>query len=109
VQGSYCFELQNVTTNVLDTGGVINGVWFVRRATLDPASVSSFCITVVPPCDPDYTGDGNVDQEDIDCLVDLISGDPSCSPNDPDFNQDGHADQTDVANLIAVVAGGPCS
>jgi hypothetical protein len=60
------------------------------------------------PCDPDYNQDGNVDQDDIACLAQIIAGDPSCSDIDPDFNGDGNVDQDDIAALTDVVAGGPC-
>ncbi|MDX2132169.1 MAG: glycerophosphodiester phosphodiesterase family protein [Planctomycetota bacterium] len=64
-----------------------------------------------PACcaaDPDYTRDGNVDQDDIACLAQVIAGDASCSDADPDFNRDGNADQDDIAALEQVVAGAPC-
>ncbi len=65
-------------------------------------------LTILPACDPDYTQDGNVNQDDVACLVALIGGDPTCSALDPDFNQDGNPDQDDIAALVGVVAGGPC-
>jgi hypothetical protein len=60
------------------------------------------------PCDPDVNQDGNVDQDDVVYLVDVISGAPNPTGIDPDFNQDGNADQDDVTALIDVVGGGPC-
>lgn len=59
-------------------------------------------------CDPDYNADGNVDQDDIACLVATIAGNGSCTSLDPDFNHDGNADQDDVVALINVIAGGGC-
>ena len=61
-----------------------------------------------PSCDPDYNQDGNVDQDDIACLAQLIAGDTSCSPLDPDFNRDGNVDQDDIDALAQVVGGAPC-
>ncbi|MDX2131438.1 MAG: hypothetical protein SFY69_05245, partial [Planctomycetota bacterium] len=55
--------------------------------------------TVTPPCDPDFNQDGNVDQDDIACISQVVAGDPSCSPVDPDFNRDGNVDQDDIASL----------
>ncbi|MDX2115614.1 MAG: DUF11 domain-containing protein, partial [Planctomycetota bacterium] len=52
-----------------------------------------------PPCDPDFNQDGNVDQDDIACISQVVAGDPSCSPVDPDFNRDGNVDQDDIASL----------
>ncbi len=65
---------------------------------------------VTPPggCDPDFNGDGNVDQDDVACLAQAVAGDASCSDADPDFNRDGNVDQDDIALLAQVVAGAPC-
>jgi hypothetical protein len=72
--------------------------------TTEPASLSfAGC-----PCNPDFNADGNVDQDDLACLAQLIGGDPSCSSLDPDFNADGNVDQDDLDALAQVVAGGPC-
>ncbi len=60
------------------------------------------------PCDADFNQDGNVDQDDIACLAQVVAGDPSCSDSDPDFNGDGNVDQDDIDALMQVVAGGPC-
>lgn len=95
----------SVRATLLAVAAQSSGVWAVSPIE---ATTASACFTVVPACDPDYTQDGNVDQGDVDCLIDLIAGNPVCSPLDPDFNQDGSADQSDVALLIAVIAGQPC-
>ncbi len=59
-------------------------------------------------CEPDFNQDGNVDQDDIACLAQVVAGDPSCSNLDPDFNGDGNVDQDDIDALAQVVAGSPC-
>jgi hypothetical protein len=59
-------------------------------------------------CDPDFNQDGNVDQDDIACLSQVVGGDPSCSSSDPDFNGDGNVDQDDIDALAQVVGGAPC-
>jgi hypothetical protein len=61
-----------------------------------------------PPCNPDYNDDGNVDQDDVAYLVNVVAGGNNPTGRDPDFNLDGNVDQGDVAALIDVVAGGPC-
>jgi len=61
-----------------------------------------------PACDPDYNQDGNVDQDDVRYLVDVIGGGENPTSRDPDFNRDGNADQDDLAALINVVAGAGC-
>ncbi len=64
--------------------------------------------TRVGGCEPDFNQDGNVDQDDIACLAQVVAGDPSCSPLDADFNGDGNVDQDDVDALAQVIAGAPC-
>jgi hypothetical protein len=60
------------------------------------------------PCDPDYDQDGNVDQQDVDYLQNVLGGGPNPTGWNPDFNRDGNADQDDLAALINAVAGGGC-
>ncbi|MDX2131451.1 MAG: hypothetical protein SFY69_05320 [Planctomycetota bacterium] len=60
------------------------------------------------PCDPDVNCDGNVDQDDVECLEQAVAGEFSCICVDPDFNQDGNVDQDDIEALVQVVAGQPC-
>lgn len=75
----------------------------------DPAeNGATVTYVVLPPCSPDYSGDGNVDQDDVAYLINVVSGGPNPSGRDPDFNRDGNVDQDDVSALINVVAGGPC-
>ena len=61
-------------------------------------------------CEPDYNGDGSIDQGDVDTLIAIIGGDSSGAADhaDPDFNRDGSADQGDVDALINTVAGNGC-
>ncbi|MCC6950163.1 MAG: hypothetical protein IT433_01825 [Phycisphaerales bacterium] len=61
-----------------------------------------------PACDPDVNQDGNVDQDDVTYLINVVAGGDNPSGIDPDFNRDGNADQDDVAALVNVVAGGDC-
>jgi hypothetical protein len=61
-----------------------------------------------PPCDPDLNQDGNVDQDDVLYLTNVVGGGQNPTGIDPDFNMDGNADQDDVVALIDVVGGGPC-
>ncbi|MCC6952414.1 MAG: hypothetical protein IT433_13340 [Phycisphaerales bacterium] len=61
-----------------------------------------------PPCDPDVNQDGNVDQDDVSYLINVVGGGNNDTGIDPDFNRDGNVDQDDVAALINVVAGGDC-
>jgi len=59
-------------------------------------------------CDPDLNRDGNVDQDDVTYLINVVGGGNNPSGIDPDFNADGNVDQDDVSALTNVVAGGNC-
>jgi hypothetical protein len=61
-----------------------------------------------PPCDPDANQDGNVDQDDVAYLINVVGGGENPTGIDPDFNRDGNVDQDDVAAIINVIAGGEC-
>ena len=63
---------------------------------------------LIPGCDPDLNQDGNVDQDDVTYLVDVVGGGDNPTGIDPDFNQDGNVDQDDVLALINAVGGGGC-
>ncbi|MDX2132816.1 MAG: hypothetical protein SFY69_12270 [Planctomycetota bacterium] len=80
------------------TGDLAAGVQWVRDTFMNPP----------PPCDPDVNQDGNVDQDDVACLAQVVGGDPTCSNADPDFNRDGNVDQDDISTLAQVVAGAAC-
>lgn len=54
----------------------------------------------------DLNGDGNADQQDVDYLINVISGGDNPNSIDPDFNHDGNADQADIDDLIRALAGG---
>ncbi|MDX2131822.1 MAG: M12 family metallo-peptidase [Planctomycetota bacterium] len=87
-----------------DTGTLRN--WSLILSTQAPRTCQP--PNNAPPCDPDFNADGNVDQDDIACLAQVVAGDPGCSSNDPDFNGDGNVDQDDIAALEQVVGGAPC-
>lgn len=71
--------------------------------------VSSRVATVaVFDCCPDLTADGNVDQDDVNYLANVIAGGENPLGVDPDFNRDGNTDQDDVLALITAVSGGGC-
>lgn len=58
-------------------------------------------------CNPDLNNDGNIDQDDVITLIDIIGG---YNPNniDGDLNNDGNLDQDDVLLLIDIISGGQC-
>jgi hypothetical protein len=84
---------------VLSTSGVAS-----RLGGFTPGG--PFCPS--PPCDPDLNQDGNVDQDDVAYLINVVGGGANPTGIDPDFNHDGNADQDDVIALINVIAGGGC-
>ena len=59
-------------------------------------------------CLPDINEDGNVDQDDVVFLVNLVAGGENPNGANPDFNCDGNVDQDDVSALINTVGGGGC-
>ncbi len=90
-----------------------NGRWHVRPRVNDGGYTMNTEIQVLwfdcpETCEPDFNQDGNVDQDDISCLAQVVAGDPSCSDQDPDFNGDGNVDQDDIDALSQVVAGAGC-
>ncbi|MCE7973653.1 MAG: PKD domain-containing protein [Leptolyngbya sp. PLA1] len=77
---------------------------------LGGSASDTILISVLPPtgCDPDVNLDGNVDQDDVTYLINVVGGGDNPTGIDPDFNRDGNVDQDDVFALINVVAGGDC-
>lgn len=61
-----------------------------------------------PACDPDLNQDGNVDQDDVAYLIDVVGGGENPNNIDPDFSRDGNVDQDDISALINAVGGGGC-
>jgi hypothetical protein len=83
------------------------GTGSVVEAAIDEFQIREFeCVD--QPCDPDVNQDGNVDQDDVSYLINVVGGGPNPTNIDPDFNQDGNVDQDDVSALVNVVAGGNC-
>ncbi|MCC6951365.1 MAG: hypothetical protein IT433_07955 [Phycisphaerales bacterium] len=70
--------------------------------------VTLSCVPTPPQCDPDVNQDGNVDQDDVTYIINVVGGGANPTGIDPDFNQDGNVDQDDVSSLINTVGGGGC-
>jgi hypothetical protein len=83
---------------------------FDSREIPSPTFRPVLSVTFLPPqaCDPDVNQDGNVDQDDVAYLINVVGGGPNPTGIDPDFNQDGNVDQDDIAALINTVGGGGC-
>ncbi len=85
------------------------GTASIVEAAIDDLKVFRYVCTPPPVgCDPDFNGDGSVDQDDIACLAQVVAGNASCSNLNPDFNRDGNVDQDDIDALAQVVGGAPC-
>ncbi|MCE7974033.1 MAG: hypothetical protein DYG92_06865 [Leptolyngbya sp. PLA1] len=83
----------------------------IRVGSFSPNVTGAFNLNIMPPaapCDPDVNQDGNVDQDDVAYLINVVGGGANPTGIDPDINHDGNVDQDDVAALINVVAGGDC-
>jgi hypothetical protein len=59
-------------------------------------------------CLTDLNDDGNVDQDDVIYLINVIAGGDNPTGINPDFNCDGNPDQDDVTALINTIGGGGC-
>ena len=59
-------------------------------------------------CDADANDDGNIDQDDVAYVINVVARGSNPTGFDADFNRDGNSDQDDVAAFINVVAGGNC-
>ncbi|MDX2130844.1 MAG: S8 family serine peptidase [Planctomycetota bacterium] len=90
-----------------------SGEWTIRvRGRAVNVGMQGYALAItgdVAPivCDPDVNADGNIDQDDIVCLIQTVGG-GACAQVNPDFNGDGNVDQDDVALLTLIVAGVPC-
>jgi hypothetical protein len=114
-----------LNANVVSDGGAISGAqtdtlvispvgpehagqWDYSVSNACSGVGSGFTLGVAPACDPDMNQDGNVDQDDVSYLINVVGGGDNPTGIDPDFNQDGNVDQDDIGALINVVAGGDC-
>jgi len=96
------------TLVILSVGPEHAGQWDYSVGNNCSGVGSGFYLTVNPSCDPDVNQDGNVDQDDVLYLIDVVGGGDNPTGIDPDFNQDGNVDQDDVAALINAIGGGGC-
>jgi hypothetical protein len=100
----------NSTSMVVAASAATAGTYdCVVTATCVTAISSPATLTVLDcPCDPDVNQDGNVDQDDVIYLINVVGGGNNSTGIDPDFNRDGNIDQDDVTALINAVGGGGC-
>ncbi|MFZ2873675.1 MAG: dockerin type I domain-containing protein [Phycisphaerales bacterium] len=62
----------------------------------------------IPYCDGDFNWDGNVDQDDVLYLANVLAGGENPTGRWADYNRDGNADQDDLLALVHTIAGGGC-
>jgi len=111
----YTLDAAGPATALRDSG-TLSGSPFdaVYSPTLNYAAASQpgpdgvDIISFGPPCDADLNQDGNVDQDDVAYLINVVGGGDNPTGIDPDFNRDGNVDQDDVAAIINTVGGGGC-
>jgi hypothetical protein len=123
--GALTYQWRRGATPMIDGGpfsGTGTATLTISPATAAEAGVYSCRVTnscgsvlsdgamlvIAPACDPDLNQDGNVDQDDIAYLINVVGGGGNPTGIDPDFNQDGNVDQDDVSALINTVGGGGC-
>lgn len=109
--GAYTISVDtsvNSTAAGLALDGEFAGVLPSGDGLAGGAASFGFVIEPAPGCDPDVNQDGNVDQDDVSYLINVVGGGDNPTGIDPDFNSDGNVDQDDVAALLNVVAGGDC-
>ncbi|MCC6952313.1 MAG: hypothetical protein IT433_12830 [Phycisphaerales bacterium] len=62
----------------------------------------------LPYCDGDFNWDGNVDQDDVMYLANVLAGGENPTGRWADYNRDGNEDQDDLLALVHTIAGGGC-
>jgi hypothetical protein len=113
VNGTLYARAIGYTPSIGETFDIIVGA--SRAGTFDVHDTSGFDVVylangvrLVAICEPDVNQDGNVDQDDVTYLINVIGGGDNPTGIDPDFNRDGNVDQDDITTLINAVAGGGC-
>lgn len=93
------------TVAISDDGNSITG--YLKLPPLNGAR-RPWVFRRTTPCDADYNGDGNRDQDDVAYLINTIAGGPNPNNRSRDFNQDGNVDQDDVMALIQTISSSVC-
>ncbi|MFZ2875000.1 MAG: hypothetical protein WAZ94_11030 [Phycisphaerales bacterium] len=62
----------------------------------------------IPYCNADFNWDGNVDQDDVLYLANVLAGGENPTGRWADYNRDGNEDQDDLLALVHTIAGGGC-
>lgn len=113
IDGTLYARATGYTPGLGETFDIITGS--SRSGTFAVIDTKGFRVDYLPNgvrltaiCEPDVNEDGNVDQDDVLYLINVIGGADNPTGIDPDFNRDGNVDQDDVSALINAVAGGGC-
>ncbi|MCC6950966.1 MAG: hypothetical protein IT433_05915 [Phycisphaerales bacterium] len=113
IDGTLYARASGYTPGLGETFDIITGS--SRSGTFAVTDTKGFRVDYLPNgvrltaiCEPDVNEDGNVDQDDVLYLINVIGGAENPTGIDPDFNRDGNVDQDDVGALINAVAGGGC-
>jgi len=88
--------------------------WWVQSGSTptSPGRTATLLVAVqptnIPYCDGDFNWDGNVDQDDVLYLANVLAGGGNETGRFPDYNRDGNEDQDDLLALVHTIAGGGC-
>lgn len=88
------------------TGTPSYPAFYMRENLISPAYAATLDIEVTAMAEYDMNQDGNMDQDDLSYLVNVVGGGDNPTGLDPDLNFDGNIDQDDYALLVNVLAGG---
>jgi len=113
IDGTLYARATGYTPGLGETFDIITGS--SRTGTFAVTDTKGFRVDYLPNgvrltavCEPDLNEDGNVDQDDVLYLINVIGGGDNPTGIDPDFNRDGNVDQDDIGALINAVGGGGC-
>jgi len=88
------------------TGSPTYPAFYMRENVISPAYTATLDLEVTAMAEFDMNQDGNLDQDDLHYLVNVVGGGDNPTGADPDLNFDGNVDQDDYALMVHVLAGG---
>lgn len=88
------------------TGAPSYPAFYMRENLISPAYAATLDLDVTALPEFDMNQDGNLDQDDLHYLVNVVGGGDNPTGLDPDLNFDGNVDQDDCAFMVHVLAGG---
>jgi hypothetical protein len=105
---SGCTSNQARVLNVPARAGSPVMIRVAISGTSVPSNLAGVLNVVKTGCLPDLNDDGNVDQDDVGYLINVVAGGDNPTGINADFNCDGNVDQDDVTAIINTIGGGGC-